>query len=122
MPRLRLINTPSDPDARERKARALRKRFERVSHRIERPARRRRLLLRLSRIAIPVFLVLAGYLWMSVLSPWPPWQTLRHIAAMPGCAYARSVDVAPADRGEPGYWPWLDADNDGIACEAFPSG
>ncbi len=35
------------------------------------------------------------------------------------CAEARAAGAAPIHRGEPGYAPWLDADNDGIACEPY---
>ena len=33
------------------------------------------------------------------------------------CDAARAAGVAPLRRGEPGYAPHLDRDNDGIACE-----
>lgn len=33
------------------------------------------------------------------------------------CAAARAAGAAPIRRGEPGYAPKLDRDNDGIACE-----
>lgn len=33
------------------------------------------------------------------------------------CAAARAAGAAPLRRGEPGYAPWLDRDNDGIGCE-----
>lgn len=33
------------------------------------------------------------------------------------CSEARAVGAAPIPRGEPGYAPHLDRDNDGIACE-----
>ena len=51
---------------------------------------------------------------------WPLSVMLRHLAAKPNCAAARAVGLAPARRGEPGYWPSHDADNDGIACEPYP--
>jgi hypothetical protein len=35
------------------------------------------------------------------------------------CAAARAAGRAPIRRGEPGYAPHLDADNDGIACEPY---
>lgn len=35
------------------------------------------------------------------------------------CAEARAAGAAPIRRGEPGYAPWLDGDNDGIACEPW---
>jgi hypothetical protein len=33
------------------------------------------------------------------------------------CAAARAAGAAPIRRGQPGYRPELDRDNDGIACE-----
>jgi hypothetical protein len=50
---------------------------------------------------------------------WPPSVMARHLAAARNCASARAVGLAPARRGEPGYWWHLDADNDGIACEPW---
>ena len=56
-------------------------------------------------------------LWQS---PWPVLTTLRHLGAYPNCATAKVFGLTPSHRGEPGYWPHLDADNDGIACEPWP--
>lgn len=46
-------------------------------------------------------------------------ERLRHVAAVPNCAAARAVGLAPAVRGAAGYWPAHDRDRDGLACEAF---
>lgn len=35
------------------------------------------------------------------------------------CTDARAAGAAPIRRGEPGYGPHLDRDNDGIACEPY---
>ncbi|MFZ1992449.1 MAG: excalibur calcium-binding domain-containing protein [Alphaproteobacteria bacterium] len=35
------------------------------------------------------------------------------------CNDARAAGVAPIYKGEPGYAPWLDVDNDGVACEPY---
>ncbi|MEX2034183.1 MAG: excalibur calcium-binding domain-containing protein, partial [Xanthobacteraceae bacterium] len=35
----------------------------------------------------------------------------------PNCNAAHAVGLAPAYKGEPGYWAHNDADDDGIACE-----
>ncbi|MBC6982905.1 excalibur calcium-binding domain-containing protein [Caulobacter sp. 17J80-11] len=35
----------------------------------------------------------------------------------PNCAAARAAGAAPVYRGQPGYGPHLDRDNDGIGCE-----
>ena len=34
-----------------------------------------------------------------------------------GCNEVRQRGLAPLRRGEPGYRPWMDGDNDGLACE-----
>src|SRR5690606_36635854 len=35
------------------------------------------------------------------------------------CAQARAAGAAPVHRGDPGYGPHLDRDNDGIGCEPY---
>lgn len=37
--------------------------------------------------------------------------------AFANCAEARAAGAAPVRRGQPGYGPHLDRDNDGIGCE-----
>ena len=61
-------------------------------------------------VALPVGAVMAS-------TGWPLATTLRHFAAAANCETARSLGLAPARQGHPGYWPWLDRDADGIACE-----
>ena len=39
------------------------------------------------------------------------------VAPYRNCAAARAAGAAPVYRGQPGYAPWLDRDNDGIGCE-----
>ena len=63
---------------------------------------------------------LAALSLMPLVSPWPRLTFLRHIASGPNCDAARAAGLAPAKRGEPGYWSSHDADNDGIACEPWP--
>ena len=36
-----------------------------------------------------------------------------------GCRDARAAGTAPIYRGEPGYRPEMDGDDDGIACEPY---
>ncbi len=61
-------------------------------------------------------------LWLALLpAAWTLEQRLRHVAAAPGCGSARHVGLAPARRGEPGYYALHDADSDGVACEPFVS-
>ena len=50
---------------------------------------------------------------------WPAEVMARHRAAARNCNAARAVGLAPARRGEPGYYPQHDRDNDGIACEPW---
>ncbi|WP_155810841.1 excalibur calcium-binding domain-containing protein [Phyllobacterium sp. UNC302MFCol5.2] len=57
-----------------------------------------------------------------ITSPWPIGVTIRHYAARANCDAARTVGLAPARRGQPGYWDNLDADNDGKSCEPFNRG
>ena len=45
---------------------------------------------------------------------------VRHLAAVPNCDAARQIGLAPAYRGDPGYWPQHDRDKDGWACEPIP--
>ncbi len=37
--------------------------------------------------------------------------------AFANCAAARAAGAAPVRRGDPGYGPHLDRDNDGVGCE-----
>ena len=66
-------------------------------------------------LAIPLVAVVL----LLVTSPWPTLLTLRHYGALPNCDAARTMGLAPANRGEPGYWPKHDRDQDGIACEPW---
>ncbi|MCC7281661.1 MAG: excalibur calcium-binding domain-containing protein [Acetobacteraceae bacterium] len=59
--------------------------------------------------------------WELASRPVPFSLALRHQLAARSCSAARAVSLAPARIGEPGYWPHLDADRDGIACEPWPS-
>ncbi len=36
------------------------------------------------------------------------------------CAAAHAAGDAPVRRGDPGYGPHLDRDNDGVGCEPYP--
>lgn len=58
-----------------------------------------------------------GFALLEAYKPWPVSTIVQHFAAARNCDTARAVGLAPAYRGEPGYWSKLDADNDGIACE-----
>ncbi|WP_280883697.1 excalibur calcium-binding domain-containing protein [Stenotrophomonas sp. 1278] len=43
----------------------------------------------------------------------------RRSGAFANCAEARAAGAAPVRRGEPGYGPHLDRDNDGVGCEPY---
>ena len=108
----------------ERALLELRGRLSAVTRRFERSLRRRRVWRRASAAgfaaALGVIAVSVPYILVKVLSPWPAGTTIRHIAAAPNCTAARLVGLAPAARGQPGYWPGHDADRDGLACEPVP--
>ena len=73
-----------------------------------------------AKIAALAAIVAFAVVWGLGSSPWPVMTTLRHIASAPNCGFARLVGLAPARRGEPGYWKRHDRDGDGIACEPWP--
>jgi len=107
-------------DLREERLEALNHRFRAVSRRIAIRADFRSLC-RSALIVAPLAVVGGALLgWASMNSPWPIIPTLKHLASYPGCDAARLLGVAPARSGEPGYWPHLDRDRDGVACEARP--
>ena len=47
----------------------------------------------------------------------PPQRSSGGSVYYPNCAAARAAGAAPVRRGQPGYGPHLDRDNDGIGCE-----
>ncbi|WP_179458876.1 excalibur calcium-binding domain-containing protein [Stenotrophomonas sp. JAI102] len=51
----------------------------------------------------------------NTLSPVPAGRA----RAFANCAEARAAGAAPVRRGDPGYGPHLDRDNDGIGCEPY---
>jgi hypothetical protein len=104
----------SDVAAAETRAHGLRRRFRKISRRWERPDWRRQW--KYPAIAFVGAVLATTYL---LNSPWPVGLTLRHLVAFTNCDGARTVGLAPARRGEPGYWSHNDADNDGIACEPY---
>ena len=85
--------------------------------------RKRRTALRLHHVMYAGFAALfVGTFWTGL--PNDPSMSftmkLRHMAAAPNCSAARAVGLAPAHRGEPGYYLTHDRDRDGIACEPWP--
>ncbi len=70
-------------------------------------------------LAAAAALLAASFLAIEIFSPWPPILTVRHLMAAPSCERAAKVGLAPALRGQPGYWARHDRDGDGIACESL---
>jgi len=107
-----------NPGAAKR-LRRIKQGFQRISHRWDRASRRRKFYR-----AVGLWLVGAlgafAVTWYFLSSPWPPIPTLKHLAAFPNCDAARLVGLAPARKGEPGYWSRHDRDQDGISCEPWP--
>ena len=100
----------------------LKRRFGAITRRFDRAdAFRYRRKARAAAFTLLLFAVGLGvpFALMKLLSPWPLMTTIRHLAAAPNCAAARSVGLAPAREGQPGYWSRHDADFDGVACERF---
>jgi hypothetical protein len=108
------------PNPRDKQLRHLNRRFRVVWDRHYR-AREFRIFFRLVLVITPIA-VIGGFLlgWASMSSPWPLIPTLKHLASFPNCDAARALELAPAKKGEPGYWSRHDRDNDGIACEPWP--
>jgi hypothetical protein len=111
---------------REAEIRDLNGRFSRITRRYERAMARRRHRSTAKRYAFRALVGAAigasiySAIWLT--SPWPVGLTIKHVVAGINCNSARTVGLAPAGRGNPGYWSRNDADNDGIACEPWPRG
>ena len=69
-----------------------------------------------------IAVIVAALAWPVAqnLGRWPLSVAIRHALAAPNCAAARMVGLAPARRGQPGYYPRHDREKDGIACEPWP--
>jgi hypothetical protein len=60
---------------------------------------------------------IAGLLWgLAVHTGLPLSVALKHVTAA-SCATAHYVGLAPASRGQPGYWTHNDADDNGMSCD-----
>jgi len=114
-----------DPEAELHR---LKGRFQKVSNRYFRSLKLRRTY-RFAALALVLgigsFTITLGLLvykpWSTLgSSSWTAAITAKHIAAFPNCAAARLVGLAPAYKGQPGYWPQHDRDGDGWACEPNP--
>ena len=100
----------------EKRLRELKGHFGKVSSRWDRGPRLRRFFRQLSLFTV-VAICSFGFFWYFASSPWPVGLTLKHLAAFPNCAAAETMGLAPARKGQPGYWRHNDRDADGIACE-----
>lgn len=125
-PEGRRVHNDSDPYEEFRRYKEFVAKHKRAQARGERKLR----LIRYLRTGAVLVLALVGALalaWgLSALkahsvpphpSTWSVSIQGKHMAASQGCDSAHAVGLAPAFRGRPGYWPHLDRDNDGIACE-----
>lgn len=104
----------------ERELRNIRRRFRKIRDRADRKEKARRLFRKISLPAMGVVAALMLYLGVASSNGWAPVVALKHLAAFPNCDAAHIVGLAPANKGDPGYWPSHDRDKDGIACEPWP--
>jgi hypothetical protein len=107
-------------DGPEQRLSRLKLGFRGVTRRWDRAVRRRELYRVVMLWVIGAVLGFA-VAWEFLSSPWPPIATLKHYMAFPNCAATRMVGLAPAYKGQPGYWSRNDRDKDGIACEPWPN-
>ena len=73
-------------------------------------------------LVLALSILMFGSVWFM---PVEPARALSQAAAAPnvyypGCREARAAGVTPIYRGQSGYRPGMDGDNDGIACERYP--
>ncbi|WP_303830758.1 excalibur calcium-binding domain-containing protein [Asticcacaulis taihuensis] len=69
-------------------------------------------------ILVAVVFILKPVL-MGPPAAWTAEMQAKHLAARAGCREAQAQGLTPAHRGQPGYWPEWDGDNDGISCERW---
>jgi hypothetical protein len=112
-----IVREGRDP---EKELHSIQKRFSRIARRHERRLRLLSLLNESRRAVLPASIVFAVAFAAFYFSPFPPRVTVEHVLAFPNCAMAHVAGLFPSRRGEPGYWPHLDRDDDGIACEEVP--
>ncbi|MBR1141909.1 excalibur calcium-binding domain-containing protein [Bradyrhizobium sp. AUGA SZCCT0431] len=117
-PRSEIWPIHNDLVAAETRLRKLRRGFQRVSRRWDRPIKLRKLY-RTVTIAAIVATASFALTWYFLTSPWPLIPTVKHLAAFPNCGATRLVGLAPAYMRQPGYWTHNDRDGDGIACEPY---
>jgi hypothetical protein len=115
----KIYSYPRQRPDRDAHLRKLNRRLSDVSHRVGR--RKGRRWYRRDWKLIAALLVFAGLCgWsLAATNTRSVWDGVRHVLAAPNCSMARLVGLAPARRGQPGYWSSHDRDNDGIACEPW---
>jgi hypothetical protein len=100
----------------EKETRLLKRRFSKITRGFERAQSLRRLY-RASVFPVLLIVIIGGFGAAILLrSPWPPLATVRHAVAFAGCSAANWVGLAPAVKGNPGYWRRLDRNGTGWSC------
>jgi len=116
----RVVQDKPDRDP-ERELSKLRHRFGLTTRRFDRSNALRRLRRWARTVALATLSIAVGlalpFVLMKLLSPWPLMTTIRHVASVLNCDAARAYGLAPARKGQPGYWSWHDADRDRVACD-----
>ena len=70
--------------------------------------------------AVAAMAFIAVYQLAPAAGPAPAESGEESDVYYPGCNSVRAAGEAPLYRGEPGYRPEMDGDDDGIACEPRP--
>lgn len=104
---------------RDAKAARLKQHFAAVSRKAFGKGWWRRVCIELSAAIMLGIVIAAAWTMLDTDGTWTFDESVRHQLARPNCDAARSVGLAPARRGSPGYWPSHDADGDGWACEPW---
>ena len=76
-----------------------------------------------ARQVLAILLIFVGLALASQLQSIAPWrgaaEPLPSTHAPRNCSEARQMGLQNIPRGSPYYAPWLDGDNDGLACEPW---
>jgi hypothetical protein len=103
---------------REQRLRNLKYRFNAASHSWRRGTKFRKIIRKLALIAV----LTAAAVFAPTVCSEQSVVTKRNAKApngIPKLHAARAVGLAPAYKGQPGYWEHNDRDRDGIACEPY---
>ena len=78
------------------------------------------IVLMLAAVVSVVVLALASvHVWLASYGFDSDLLAAKHLAARGGCGEANAVGLAPARIGQPGYWPQLDRNGNGMSCEPY---